>query len=148
MTTSTLTWTERVLASTTDEIRPVERDRIGIAAGQPMLYPSARLIAQYIHDIPEGESRDIATMRRDLAARSGAIATSLVTTRQRLRLIAEAVFDQLDDGALLSEVTPVWRVLDEYSGRILDELSYEPAFLFDLRACERSSSAGVVKQAA
>lgn len=146
--TTTLTWTERVLASTTDEIRPVERDRIGILAGQPMLHPSARLIDQYIRAIPEGESRDIATMRRELAARCGAVATSLVTTRQRLRIIAEAVFEQLDDGALLREVTPVWRVLDEHSGRVLDELSFEPALLFDLRASEEAPPSEPFKQAA
>jgi hypothetical protein len=135
--TTILTWTERVLASTTDEIKPVDRDKANIRAGQLMLYPSARLVEEYIRAIPEGESRDIATMRCDLAVRHGAHATSLPTIRECLLAIAEAVFDELDDGALLREVTPVWRVCVEHSDVLLSRLSFEPAFLFDLRASER-----------
>lgn len=145
---ATMTWTEQVLASTTDEIKPVDVNTSGLKAGQPMLYPSARLIEEYIRAIPEGESRDIATMRRELAVRRGALATCLETTRMRLRAIAEAAFDELDDGALLTEVTPVWRVLDRHSGIVLDMLSFEPTFLFDLRAGERSHPEETLKQAA
>ena len=46
----------------------------------------ARLVEEYIRDIPEGESRDIATVRRDLAARCGADATSLPALRERLQM--------------------------------------------------------------
>lgn len=145
---ATLTWTQQVLASTTDVVKPVDTDKAGIKAGQPMLYPSARLLEEYIRAIPEGESRDIATMRRDLAARHGAHATSLPTTRDRLLAIAEAVFDELDDGALLREVTPVWRVCVEHSDVLLSRLSFEPAFLFDLRASERSHPVEFDRQAA
>lgn len=144
---ATLTWTQQVLASTTDEIRLIGRTRPS-SAGRLVLSPSARLVEEYIRAIPEGESRDIATVRRDLAARCGADATSLPALRDRLLAIAEAVFDELDDGALLREVTPVWRVLDADSGRILDELSFEPAFLFDLRAGEHALPAEILEEAA
>lgn len=145
---ATPTWTEQVLASTIDEIKPVDRKTAGIEAGQPMLYPSARLVEEYIRAIPEGECRDIATMRRDLAARRGALATNLPTLRERLLAIAEAAFDELDDGALLREVTPVWRVHLEHSEVLLSRLSFEPAFLVDLRASEHAHPAEIDRQAA
>jgi hypothetical protein len=145
---TTLTWTEQVLASTIDEVKPVDRNTAGIEAGQPMLYPSARLIEEYIRAIPEGESRDIATLRRDLAASRGALATSLPTLRERLLAIAEAAFDELDDGALLREVTPVWRVHIEHSDVLLNRLSFEPDFLFDLREGEQSRPVEIDRQAA
>lgn len=135
---ATLTWTEQVLASTIDEVKPVDRDSAGIEAGQLMLFPSARLIEDYIRAIPEGECRDIATIRRDLAASRGAATTSLPALRERLLAIAEAAFDELDDGALLREVTPVWRVHIEHSDALLRRLSFEPSFLFDLRASEQA----------
>ncbi len=144
----TPTWTEQVLASTIDEVKPVDRNTAGIRAGQPMLYPSARLVEQYIRAIPEGECRDIATLRRDLAARRGALATNLPTLRERLLAIAEATFDELDDGAVLREVTPVWRVHVEHSDVLLRRLSFEPAFLFDLRASEEPQPAEIERQAA
>ena len=146
--TATLTWTEKVLASTIDEIAPVDCDNAGIKAGQPMLYPSARLIEEYIRAIPAGECREIATLRRDLAARRGALATCLPTLRERLLAIAEAAYDELDDGALLGEVTPVWRVHVEHSEVLLRRLSFEPAFLFDLRSSEHSHPEAIDRQAA
>lgn len=146
--TMTQSWTEQVLASTTDEVKPVVRDRAAIRAGQTMLYPSARLVDEYIRAIPEGECRDIATVRRDLAARRGAFATCLPTLRDRLLAIAEAAFDELDDGALLQEVTPVWRVHVEHSDVLLRRLSFEPAFLLDLRASEHDHPAEIDRQAA
>jgi hypothetical protein len=144
----TLTWTQQVLASTTDEIRLIGRAGPSSSAGRLVLSPSARLVEEYIRDIPEGESRDIATVRRDLAARCGADATSLPALRERLLAIAEAVFDELDDGALLREVAPVWRVRVEDSDVLLSRLSFEPAFLFDLRDSERVHSVEIDRQAA
>lgn len=139
---ATLTWNDRVLASDTSHIRPDH------ATGQPTLFPSAQLIARYIRAIPEGERRDIDTMRRELAARHGVLTTCPETTRRHLLAIAEATFDAFDDGALLRELTPVWRVLDERAGKLLDALSFEPAFLFDLRASEWTHSPEIASRAA
>lgn len=145
---TTLTWTQQAPASETDVITPLAHDKAGIKAGEPMLYPSGRTVEAYIHAIPEGESRDIATMRRDLAARRGARATCLPTLRDRLLVIAEAVFDQLDDGALLREVAPVWRVHVEHSAVLVSQLSFTPKFFADLRASENRYPALIDRQAA
>ncbi len=139
-----LTLTDQLLASTVDNVMSVD----GYTTGQLMLFPSARLVEQYIRAIPAGESRDIATMRRDLAARRSAHVTSLPVLRERLLAVAETVFTDLDDGALLREVTPVWRVHVEHSDALLRRLSYEPAFLLDLRASERPEPAVTARQAA
>jgi hypothetical protein len=143
-----LTLTGQILQADASDVKPVESDRVGIKAGQLMLFPSTHRVEAYIQSIPEGESRDIATMRRELAASKGAHATSLPALRGRLLEIAEATFDAFDDGALLRELTPVWRVLDEQSGSILDRLSFDPTFLFDMRASERARPSELERQAA
>ena len=142
--TTPLTGTEQLLASAADEVKPVNR----YSTGPLMLFPSARLVDQYIRAIPQGESRDIATMRGDLAARRGAHATSLPILRERLLAIAEAVFDAFDAGAPPREVTPVWRIYIEHSNALLRRLSREPGILFDLRADERREPAEPDRQAA
>jgi hypothetical protein len=87
-------------------------------------------------------------MRRHLAARRSAHVTSLPILRERLLAIAEAVVDELDDGALLREVTPVWRVHIEHSDALLRRLSYEPAFIFQLRASEHAQPVEIDRLAA
>jgi hypothetical protein len=130
-----------------------ESDTAGVNPGNTnasnlMLFPSALLIEEYIRAIPEGESRDIPTMQRDLAARYNALTTNREATRKHLRAIAEDTFDGLDNGAPLGEVIPVWRVLGARAGTLLDELSFDPAILFELRAGERSHAAELDRHAA
>ena len=133
---ATQSWTDQLRASDAHEVKPVDKDKAGIRAGQPMLYPSAQMIDRYVRDIPEGEGRDLKVLRRELAARHGALATCPVTTRKALHIVAEAAYEQVEDGAAMDEVTPVWRVIDEGSGTLLKKLSFDSAFIFDQRAAE------------
>jgi len=124
------------LQSSRHEVRRVEKDRgRGIKAGQLMLYPSARLIDRYVREIPAGERRDVRTMRHDLTVAAGADVSCPVTTRNQLRIVAEAAYEAFAAGAALDEIAPVWRVIDERAA-VLEHFSFDPAFLLDQRAAE------------
>ena len=106
-------WTERLNSSKPHEVKPAPINIAGMKAGEIMLVPSARIVAEFIRAIPEGTSMDIKTLRRKLALKYKAEVTCPITTGFHLRTVAEAALEERARGAALSDITPFWRVLDE-----------------------------------
>ena len=132
---SKTTWAERVNSPKRHEVKPAPINIAGMKAGQIMLVPTARIVADFIRTIPKGVSMDVKTLRAKLARKYNAEVTCPITTGYHLKTIAEAAFEAHQQGAKLREITPIWRVLDE-SAPTTKRLSYDPAFIMDQRARE------------
>jgi hypothetical protein len=129
-------WSEKLDAGRPPEVKPAPIDIAGMKAGQIMLVPSARLVDDFIRTIPKGTSMDVKTLRRRLARQHRAEVTCPITLGFHLRTVAEAAYEAYRQGARLSQVTPVWRVLDEKTPTTA-KLSCGPAFITRQRAREK-----------
>jgi hypothetical protein len=128
-------WAEKLNSSRPHEVKPAPIDIAGMKAGQIMLVPSARIVDDFIRAIPKGASMDVPTLRKKLAQKYQAQVTCPITTGFHLKTVAEAAFEALDQGAKLSEVAPIWRVLDENSPTT-KKISCGSAFIMKHRARE------------
>lgn len=106
-----------------------------IKPGQMMLLPSASDIAAFITDMPRGQSTDLNSLRVEMAKAAGAEMSCPVVTGIHLRVVAEAAHEELERGAALSEITPVWRVIGPKT-TTLKKLSFDPAYILDQRELE------------
>jgi len=132
---SKTTWAERLNSPKRHEVKPAPINIAGMKAGQIMLVPTARIVADFIRTIPKGVSMDVKTLRAKLARKYKAEVTCPITTGYHLKTVAEAAFEAHQQGAKLREITPIWRVLDQ-STPTTKRLSYDPAFIMDQRARE------------
>ena len=127
------TWTEKFNTPEQHQVKPAPIDIAGMKAGQIMLVPSPRIVADFIATIPPGVSMDVPTLRRRLAAAYGAEVTCPITMGFHLRTVAEAALEAQARGA--EAITPFWRVLDEGSP-VAGRLSCGLAFITEQRARE------------
>jgi hypothetical protein len=132
-------WAEMLEASTGYEVRPVPEGRRGAGEGKTMLFPSARMLDDAIRGIPRGKTVSTRELRDELARRHDASFTCPVTATMMLRIVAEAAHEAHQNGAPLSDVTPVWRVLDRKASA-LRKLTFDPRYLLDERAREGEHS--------
>ncbi len=128
-------WKEKLDIDRKPVIEKVDKDFGGIRAGQMMLIPTPRLVDAYIRQIPKGQTVDIPTMRRDLAAEYHAEVTCPLTTGIFVRIAAEAAYEEYEKGKPLSEITPFWRVISEKSPAA-KKLSFGTALLREQRKKE------------
>ena len=129
-------WTERLNASAEPVVKPAPISIAGMRAGQIMLVPTARMIADFMSAIPPGRTVDTKAMRHELATRHHAEVTCPIYTGYHLRTVAEAALEAHAAGVPADAITPFWRVLDEQSpttGRLPDGV----AFIAARRAAER-----------
>lgn len=129
------TWIEKLNNSKPHEVKPVPKNIAGMKAGEIMLIPSPRIVDDFIKKIPKGKSMDVKTLRNKLARKYKAEVTCPITMGFQLRTVAEAAYEALNEGKLLSDITPVWRVLDE-STPTTNKLSYGPDFILEQRERE------------
>lgn len=119
-------------------VRPAPVDIAGMRAGQVMLVPTTRLIADFMAAVPPGGSVSVVEMRAELARRFAAEVTCPIYTGYHLRTVAEAALEAHAAGMPVEAITPFWRVLDEGSpttGRLPDGV----AFVRARRAAEQSA---------
>ena len=133
--TEAITWTEKLDVPGEIEIRPVQEGRKNLRAGQLMLYPNGRAVETAIRAIPSGQALTVKELRSALAREHGADIVCPVTTGICLRTVAEAAYEAFDAGAAITEIAPVWRVLDTRSST-LRKVSFDPAFILEQRARE------------
>lgn len=133
--TETRSRAKQLAASGQIDIRPVPEGRRGMTPGKLMLYPSARMVNDAIRAIPEGKSVSPRELRLQLAETYDADYTCPVTTTMMLRVVAEAANEARELGASLTDVTPVWRVLDRKASA-LRKLTFDPAHFLEARARE------------
>jgi hypothetical protein len=106
-------WTDKVQSTTPHDIKRMPVTRAGVERGGLMLLPSVRMIDDFIRAIPRRKQMSVVALRAELAKRHKADGACPVYTGYHLRTCAEAAFEAYGQGVPLSEVTPVWRVLDE-----------------------------------
>ena len=128
-------WAEKLNDSKHHEVKPAPINIAGMKAGQMMLVPSAKIVDAFIRTIPKGASMDVKTMRQKLARKYKAEVTCPITTGFHLKAVAEAAHEALEKGARLSEVAPIWRVLDANSPTT-KRLTCGPGFITKHRARE------------
>jgi hypothetical protein len=87
----------------------------GIPAGRTLFVPTPGLLADRILAIPEGDTLEVRMLRDMLARAHDADATCPVTTALFLRIVAEAAWDDLQDGTPLDRIIPFWRAIDAAS---------------------------------
>ena len=129
-------WTERLNAPDAPVVKPAPISIAGMRAGQVMLVPTARMLADFMQSIPSGSCVDIRSMRGQLADRHDAEVTCPIYTGYHLRTLAEAALEAHAAGMPVEAITPFWRVLDENSpttGRLPDGVRFVAA----RRAAER-----------
>lgn len=129
-------WTEKLNAPAEPMVKPAPVSIPGMQAGQIMLVPTARMIAEFMSAIPRGHTVDTKAMRRELATRHHAEVTCPIYTGYHLRTVAEAALEAHAAGLPAEVITPFWRVLDEDSpttGRLPNGI----AFVATRRAAER-----------
>lgn len=93
-------------------VKPTPRTFGDVIEGQAMLVPTARQVDDFIRSIPQGIDMDIRALRTALALENGAEVTCPVYTGYHLRAVAEAAWEELQNGMPLEQLTPFWRVLD------------------------------------
>ena len=108
-------WQEKLNVNGQPQVEIADKDFAGIRAGQRMLIPTPRLVEDYILQIPEGQQVAMDVLRRDLAAEQGAEVTCPLTTGIFVRIVAEAAYEQYQQGKPLAQIAPFWRVIDEKS---------------------------------
>lgn len=73
------TWTEKYFTEKSYEVKRIDKKFADIPEGASMLIATPQIVADYIKQIPKGNSTDIKTMRNDLAAEFHAEYTCPVT---------------------------------------------------------------------
>jgi hypothetical protein len=128
-------WVETMQAAKPHQVTKAPLTVGGVRKGDRLLIPSPQILDDFIRAIPQGESLDLASLRKSLATQFGAEATCPIATGVQLRTVAEAAYEALGSGRPLNEITPFWRVLDE-NAPTTAKLSCGAAFVKKQRKAE------------
>lgn len=109
------TWQDKLLHSPPAHVSLLDKACGGVAAGGRLFIATPLLIQQQIAAIPHGRTLSVADIRSQLARSHHADSTCPLTTGIFLRIVAEAAWDELNNGSLPGEVTPFWRAIDPES---------------------------------
>jgi hypothetical protein len=109
------TWSDKIAGDKLPEVRRNEKGFADIPPGSTMLIATAKIVDDYIREIPIGKEVTLQTMRKDLAVQYQADYSCPVVSGILLRIVAEASYEQYSKGKPLSKVTPFWRMIDEKS---------------------------------
>lgn len=121
-------WVEKRNLHKMPEVKRIADDFADIKAGEKMLIATPAIVDDYIRHIPKGKSRDLLTMRKDLAAEFHADKTCPVTAGIFLRIVAEAAMEEYENGMSVSKMTPFWRIIPPDSPTA-GKLSFGKSFL-------------------
>lgn len=135
MATKRKSWISKRDKEQPPQVKVLDKDFAGMKAGQRMLIASPKIIDTYLRQLPAGRLIDPATMRQDLALTYGAEVTCPVTTGIFLRIVAEAAYEELEQGKALEEITPFWRAIGP-KGKAADKLTFGKELLLHQQAKE------------
>lgn len=128
-------WREKMQVWREPEVKTAPTDFAGVRRGQKMLITTPRLVEAFVRGLAPGDSLSVMRLRERLAQENGAEVTCPMALGAHLRVVAEAVFERLDEGAGPEDVAPVWRVL-EPGTPTLAKVSFDPALVTQLRRAE------------
>lgn len=130
-----LSWLGKLEAKNQPQVKKVETDFADISAGSTMLVATPQIFEDYVRKIKKGESKSLKQIRADLAKRFKAQATCPVTTGIFLRIVAEANYERMSQGASAEKVAPFWRAIAPGSS-LARKLSFGEDLLVELRKAE------------
>jgi len=108
-------WQEKLHIDKKAEVKKNDADFADIPAGCTMLIATPLIVDKYIRNISKGSETTLQQMRKDLAAEYNAEYTCPVTSGIFLRIVAEAAYEEYQQGTPLSKVTPFWRMINSKS---------------------------------
>ncbi len=129
------TWIEKRETGKNAEVKKSPKDFADIKAGEKMLIANPVIIDAYIRSIPKGKESSLMQMRKDLAAEYHAHKTCPVTSGIFLRIVAEAAYEEYENGKPLSKIAPFWRIINKQSPT-LKKLSFGSTFVVQQRKKE------------
>lgn len=114
----------------------LEKNFAGVKAGQMLFVGTPQIVADYVSKIPFGETCSVIKLRNQLARRNKCDAMCPASTAIFLRIVAEYALEELENGKILSEVIPFWRVIEPTS-KIAKRLPIDSQWIEDLRMSEK-----------
>jgi len=109
------TWVEKRDLQKDAAVKKTERDFADIKAGEKMLIATPAIVDEYIRSISKGKETTLTQMRKDLASAYHADKTCPVTAGIFLRIVAEAAYEEYENGKAIGKITPFWRMMNEKS---------------------------------
>ncbi len=130
-------WNTKLQAKKLPKRVKLDKDFAGIKAGSMLFVGTPQIIDTYVRSVPEGETRTIERMRRELARKNQCDATCPVSTAIFLRISAQAAIEQMDAGTAVTDITPFWRVIEPQS-TIATKLTIDSQWIAQMRENENS----------
>jgi hypothetical protein len=93
----------------------LEKAFAGVPKGATLFIGTPLLVKQFIDTIPYGRSIDPTEMRKRFARAYESDAMCPVSTGIFLRIVAEAAWEEIQQGKKIDQVTPFWRIIDVHS---------------------------------
>jgi hypothetical protein len=132
-------WATKLNAAKLPKRVKLDKDFAGIKAGSMLYVGTPQIVDAYVRAIPEGETRTIERMRRELARKAKCDAMCPVSTAIFLRISAEAAWEGLQAGKPRDSVAPFWRIVEPAS-TLAKKLPMDGAWLATQRQLETPSS--------
>ncbi len=110
----------------------LEKPFAGIAKGATLFVGTPLLVKEFIHSIPYGRSIEVADMRQRFARAYESDAMCPVSTGIFLRIVAEAAWEEIQQGKKWDDVAPFWRIIDAHSP-LAKKLACGSAFIQQMR---------------
>lgn len=136
------TWVEKRNFSNELKVEVIDKDFADMKKGEKMLIATPLIVDDYIRHIPKGKEGSLAQMRKDLAAEYHADKTCPVTSGIFLRIVAEAAYEEYQQGKPISKITPFWRIINQKSPAA-KKLTFGTDFLLEQRRKEKLDRAAV-----
>ncbi len=130
------TWIEKRDSKQEPHVEVLEKAFADIQPGEKMLVPTPEIVDAYVREIPKGIETTMTQMRKDLAAEFNADNTCPLTSGIFIRIVAEAAYEEYQQGKPISKITPFWRVINEKSPAA-KKLTFGTEFLIQQRKKEK-----------
>lgn len=117
----------------------LDKPYAGIPAGTELLISSPQAVDAWVRTIPKGTLSSVTEMRHALAAAAACRACCPTSSAIFLRIVAEAAWDEILEGASLSQVAPFWRLIDPDSA-MARRLRTPPEWIRLQREAERGGA--------
>jgi hypothetical protein len=134
-------WRQKLEDSKASKLQTLEKPMAGAAAGDRLLLPTPKAVKAFMDAIPASQQVSFAEMRRQLAQTHQGDVACPITTSMAARTVAEAAWEDIQDGKDPSEVTPFWRVIEPGSS-IAGKLACGSGFVAAMREKEGLKDSG------
>jgi hypothetical protein len=132
------TWTDKLQRSHSSQLKRIDKAFADIPEGALMFIATPQIIDTFVREIPPGSQVSLKALRSELAVRHKGEFTCPVTTGIFLRIVAEAAWEQHQQGSHLEQLAPFWRVVEPDSP-LAKKLACGADFIRDQRKREALS---------